>query len=84
MLDKGIVKSVLYYTSADHVDAPPHLGQGVVTGLVSGLMATGRSFQSAIRIVALNLPKNYVPESIPKAWRDDIDKILNPWKEVKE
>jgi len=68
-----IVRDQLYYLSADYSTCPLERRRGVITGLVSGLMAGGMSFQQAIEVVAAHMPIDYVRESIPEAWRTDLD-----------
>jgi len=71
-----IVRDQLYYLSADYSTCPLERRRGVITGLVSGLMAGGMSFQQAIEVVAAHMPIDYVRESIPEAWRDDLDAAI--------
>ena len=71
-----IVRDQLYYLSADYSTCPLEKRRGVITGLVSGLMAGGMSFQRAIEVVAAHMPIDYVRESIPEAWRDDLNAAI--------
>lgn len=46
-------------------------GRGVLTGVISTLMAQGRTLQQAVAKVKKHLPEDWRLECIPSSWQED-------------
>ena len=48
---------------------------GIVVGLVAGLMASGKTWRSALAVVKRNLPTEYSTLAFPETWRGDLSTL---------
>ena len=72
-MKSNLLKDALYYTHPDSGASTDH-GKGVVTGMVSTIMALQNvHFVDAFAIVKDNLPAGYRIDAIPPAWQDQLE-----------
>ena len=72
MIDWNFIKDALYNVDP-HSGASDDYAQGLVTGVVTTLMAaTGLKYDHVIHLVADRLPRSFSLDRIPRAFRKDI------------
>lgn len=79
LIHDNFMKNSLHNCSVDCTRAEPEnfelikktqvYGQGIILGMVSIIMAQGIPFDGALDFIKMNLPKNFDPNCMPKAWR---------------
>ena len=67
----NLLRDALNYTSPDS-GASAEKAQGVVIGVVSTLMAQGKSYNQALQIVRNHLPNDFHFDTIPNMWLADM------------
>lgn len=73
MLDPTIMKDALQ-NLAPGMGSDANYARGILVGIVSGLMATGCTFNTAVRYVRENLPRRIMLNTFPASWQDEIVK----------
>jgi hypothetical protein len=66
----GLIRDALHNLSASEARSGLPYEQGITVGVVSALMSAGLSFMDALNYVKANMPKDAIPESLPKCWRE--------------
>ena len=78
----GMVKDAVYYLH-ERSGASDEKARGVIIGLVSGLMASGRSFEEALKIVGQAISESKEKDSFrinlmfPDSWVGELKKNLS-------
>jgi hypothetical protein len=65
----NILRDGLYNLSPDS-GSDTQYNRGIVLGIVSVLMAEGKSFEESINVVKKHLPKNFHYSQVPPAWAE--------------
>lgn len=65
----NILRDSLYNLSPDSGSTTQY-NRGIVLGIVSLLMAEGKSFEESINIVKNHLPKDFHYSQVPTAWAE--------------
>lgn len=75
----NLLKDALQYTSKQCTTDPEFvaMAHGVVVGVISVVMAQGKTFDQAVMVVATNLPVDFDKKTIPAAWYDQIMDCVN-------
>ena len=63
------------YNLAPNTGANLDYQRGIIVGMVSALMASGKTWRSALAVVKRNLPTDYSVLAFPESWRDDLSKL---------
>ena len=78
VLQPNLIKDSLYNLVEVFKPSTSHdYGHGIVVGMLSALMATGWSYEQAIKQIAKNLPEGTTILSVPAAFQAEIEEHIN-------